>query len=212
MNVCFLFGSGASVPAGFPTVAAITEQIVSESSHAASLFVASDTLANGRSKFLRWLGIQIKRRYDTEGDHAVHYENLYFLAKQLHDDLLDEYDNPALRPFVEAAIEQVLPRTQNLPGNAHDELRKLTEDLIKHVRRTVFTLLSSHQPTRLDHLDFVLEAIQEAAHPKPALLTLNHDLLLETVLNTLEFTDGFTKEPNSAGVREWQPGQLVSSN
>lgn len=147
----------------------------------------------------------------SEGDRAVHYENLYFLAKQLHDDLLDEYDNPAIRSFVESAVEQVLPQSSSLPGNAYDELRKGAEGVLKHIRGNIVSLISSHQPTRLDHLDFVVEAIQEGGSCVPALLTLNHDTLLETVLGarSLDFTDGFAKEPNPIGVREWQPGQLL---
>ena len=210
-RVCFLLGSGASVPAGFPTVAEITEKIAAGCGQEGGLRTLPDPLPDGGRNLLRWLEIQIKRRYVSEGDRAVHYENLYFLAKQLSDDLLDEYDNPAIRPFIEGAVEQVLPQLPSLPGNAYNELQKLAEDVTKRIRRTVVLLLSSHKPTRLDHLHFIVEAVQETGHPKPAILILNHDTLLETVLGSkdLDFVDGFAKEPNPVGVREWQPGQLV---
>lgn len=212
MNISFLIGSGASVPAGFPTVAGITAQIASESQQAGSAFGAADTLSDDRRKLLRWLEIQIKRRYESEGDRAVHYENLYFLANQLREDLLGEYNNPALRPFVEAAVEQVLPQTQSHQGNAHEEIQRLAEDVTTHIRRTVVSLISG-APARLDHLDFIVEAIQQSAGSLPGILTLNHDTLLETVLtrSKIEFADGFAKGPNSVGVREWLPGDLAGN-
>lgn len=196
MNVSFLIGSGASVPAGFPTVGEITQKIVSE-------------LPQADEKLWRWLEIQIKRRYVTGGTGAVHYENVYFLVKQIHDDLLDDYDNPAIRPFVESAIEQVLPSLPSRPGDAHDELRQLAEDVVRFIRQVVVSLLASHQPTRLDHLDFIVDAIQQHNDSLPGILTLNHDALLEKVLTEkkIPFVDGFEEQPNEVGLRAWQPSQ-----
>jgi hypothetical protein len=172
----------------------------------------SSALSEDGRSLLRWLEIQIKRRYESEGDRAVHYENIFFLANQLREDLLGEYDNPALRSFVEAAVEQVLPQTQSHHGRAHEELQRLAEDVTTHIRRIVVSLISS-APTRLDHLDFIVEAIQQSPRALPGILTLNHDTLLETVLmgRKIEFTDGFAKEPNSVGVREWRPGESAQN-
>ena len=208
MNVCFLLGSGASVPANYPTVTEITEHVRSGSQEKSLVGNHSSALSEGGRRLLRWLEIQIKRRYESEGDRAVTYENLYFLANQLREDMLGEYDNPALRSFVEAAIEQVLPQTQTHPGNAHEELQRLTEDVTTHIRRIVASLIS-RAPMRLDHLDFIIEAIHQGPGSLPEILTLNHDTLLETGLTgrKIEFTDGFAKAPNSIGVREWRPGE-----
>lgn len=209
MNVCFLLGSGASAPAEFPTVAKITQYVNGDSEQSGLSATNAATLPADGRKLLRWLEVQIKRRYALDSVRAVHYENLYFLAKQLCDDLLDDYDNPAIRPFVESAVEQVLPRSSGRPGNAYEELGQLAKGVITHTRRCVSALLR-REPSRLDHLDFVMEAIQKFSHPKPGLLTLNHDTLLETVLRSksLEFIDGFSREANAVGVREWQHDQL----
>jgi len=211
MKVCFLLGSGASVPAGFPKVAEITEKVLSKTQHVGHMAGFDNNFSDGGRNLLRWLEIQIKRRYVAEGAQAVHYESLYFLAKQIKDDLLDDYDNPAIRPFIEDADEQVLPMSRGLPGNASDELQKMAEDVVKYIRRVVASSLSSHQPTRVDHLDFIVDAIQQNVGSPPGILTLNHDTLLEKNLTekNIEYFDGFAKEPNEMGVREWLSGKLA---
>jgi hypothetical protein len=211
MNVCFLLGSGASVPAGFPTVAQITQSLNGDSEQSGLSAADAAALSVDGRKLLRWLEVQIKRRYTSDSNRAVQYENLYFLAKQVSEDLLDDYDNPALRPFVESAIEQVLPRSSGRPGNAYEELSQLTKYFVTHIRRCVAALLR-HEPSQLNHLDFVAEAIEEISHPKPTLFTLNHDTLLEKMLKCegLKFIDGFGQEANTVGVHEWQSGQFFA--
>ena len=213
MSVTFLIGSGASVPAEFPSVTEITTQVASacKSSHLPA--EPRDATCKGGEKLLRWLQVQIKRRYGDDASRLVHYENVYFLAKQLLDDLDDEYDNPAIRPFVESAVDHVLSQSPTLTGDAHQELRSLADWLTRHIRKVVVKQIGTRKGTRCDHLDFILEGIEKSGISNPTVLSLNHDTLIEAVFRrkNIPFADGFASEANIVGVRQWQAGQLVKA-
>lgn len=211
MSICFLLGSGASVPAGFPTVAEITNQLATPCETLPEWEREKKALHEGGRKLLRWLEVQIKRRYGPDAPRTVHYENLYFLAKQLLDDLDGEYENPALRPFVESAFEQVLPHIPTIGDTASEELRRLAEWVTVFIRSAVVERIGKHKATRFDHLDFMLDGIKKSGVPNPTILTVNHDTLVEKILtqNQMEFADGFGKEANIVGVRQWETKQLL---
>lgn len=211
MSICFLLGSGASVPAGFLTVQDITDQLARPSEAFADWEHEKRAVHDGGRTLLRWLEVQIKRRYGPDAPRTVHYENLYFLAKQLLDDLDDEYANPALRPFVESAFEQVLPRSGTLGGTSSEELRRLAEWVTSFIRGAVVEKIGKHKATRFDHLDFMLDGIKKAGGQTPTILTLNHDTLVEKILtqNQMDFADGFGREANIVGVRQWETKQLL---
>lgn len=233
MKVCLLFGSGVSVPAGMPNVDKITERVLTgdDLSHVPNS-TDFDSRREARQTILRWLEIQVKRRYASEPNRPVNYEDLYFLASQIRDDLDGEYDNPAVRPLVENAFAEVLPSVARSCGTVEEELKHLSEDVIKYMRRCVMSLLLAElQP--LDYLEFVAEAfyagrdrsrcrVIRAARRVVAnafqassgrgldILTLNHDTVLERFLESrgIPFADGFAKELNAVKVREWQPATL----
>ena len=154
--------------------------------------------------------VQIMRRFGANSALAVHYENLYFLARQIHDDVGIEYENAALRPFVESAIEQVLPQSLRLRGDAYEELGKLAKWVTRLIRGVVVKQIAGPKPTRLDHLDFVIEGIKKGGLHNSTILTLNHDVLVEKILkeSRITFADGFASEANEVGVRCWQPRLL----
>jgi hypothetical protein len=231
MKVCFLFGSGASVPAGMPKVGEVTERVLSGDDPSP---VPNSTGLNkqkeARQKYLRWLGIQVKRRYACEPDRPVNYEDLYYLTSQIHDDLSGEYDNPAVRPLIEKAFAEVLPSLTQSHGNIGDELKRIAGDAKDYIRTCVMLLLRA-ELRPLDYLDFVSDAFnlsrcrcrvihaarriltgdfQASSGRGLDILTLNHDTVLERFLDSREipFADGFDKEPNIVKVRRWQPTTL----
>jgi hypothetical protein len=69
-------------------------------------------------------------------------------------------------------------------------------------------------PKPQDHLDFVAEAIQAVGVAEKTLMTVNHDVLLETCLSArnISFTDGFSHKANRVGVREWDPALFCAPN
>jgi len=215
MKVCFLFGSGASVPAGKATVTQITEQVLSgdnPSPHVAKIdfYKHIDVrLKESRVKFLRWLEIQVKRRYAYEPNRPANYEDLYYLASQMYDDLRGEYDNPAVRPLIERAYLEVLPRVDCFAGKLEEEMKHLTNDVVDYIRRCVVLLLRADLQS-LDYLDFVREAYQANLGEGLEILTLNHDTVVEDFLETrgIPFFDGFRTKLSAVQVRQWQPTEL----
>src|SRR6266404_5334494 len=120
MKLCFLLGSGISIPAKLPSVGDLTNAILSGD----GLIIESDSSVSritdrnrpqyeeqqGREKvsrirtFLDWLKAQANSRYAEIPERWVNYEDLAYLAGQIHDDLAHEYENPALQPFVRNAL------------------------------------------------------------------------------------------------------------
>ncbi len=210
MKVSFLFGSGVSVPAGVPKMCEITDRIMSgDVPTSQPLPYDADATHGTTLRVLRWLEIQVKRRYSCERDRVVNYEDLYFLASQIHEDLRGNYDNPALRPLVEQAFDELLPAVPSAQGSIHEELAFLVEKVADHIRECVraWLVVDLRQP---EYLDFLADALAESRESGLDILTLNHDTVLEQYLRQkqIPYTDGFTTEPNAVGNRESKPELL----
>jgi hypothetical protein len=228
MNLSILLGSGASIPAGYPCVTHITEEILS-----GTMGSDGDPAAPPRNSagevvaFLRWLRTVADARYCRGIKRTTNYEDIYFLSSQIHDDLRNEFDNPAVRPLIgKAIVEFLFEQSDWLPDlkillerlleershpgrgclpDLKNPLERLAGDATNHILRQVKALLEV-LPKRLDHLDFVAEAIQDVGVANTTLMTLNHDVLLETSLSArnISFADGFSKGANRVKVREWE--------
>jgi hypothetical protein len=120
-KTCFLLGSGVSVPAGLPLMSAITEKVLNGKFRCGSddlyrpvddavrnemLHGAADDHMRRIQDFLRWLGARAGERYEKES-RTVNYEDLAYLAGQIHDDYFGEYENPALVPFIDRATDDL---------------------------------------------------------------------------------------------------------
>ena len=114
-NIVFLLGSGISYKAGMPSVESITnhvlhrcKEIVYDSSYGYYCFrdmVPPDRHVNDFGyvrrivEFLERLEQEITAyyTYDKEAEllsREANYEDIYFLASQIHDSSIQEYDNP----------------------------------------------------------------------------------------------------------------------
>lgn len=123
MRFCVLLGSGVSRPASLPSVNDITSQmLVSE-----DFFRDSDEIYRRVStvqpstqlvqiqmpemdrikQFLRWFKGHAELRYAADNTRQVNYEDLAYLAAQIHDDAFNEYENPALGPLVCCVLNSI---------------------------------------------------------------------------------------------------------
>jgi hypothetical protein len=203
----FLFGSGVSVPAEAPSMDGITEQVLSGDA-VAQRYVASarEAVADGPQRLLSWLAGQVRSRYSEEPDRRVNYEDLYFLATQIDDDLTGNYDNPAIRPFLEEAAKNVLPKGPPTATSTIEELQRLAHAAADRIRDCV--RMSLRLPLGdARYLDFIAEATAAAGTAGTDILTLNHDRLVEQYFHRkgIPFADGFDRQPNEHGVRRWNP-------
>lgn len=215
MNVCFLLGSGISQPANLPSVEKITEEVlsttkffrsperiyrrVSLSDHSPELVHMQMPEMERIGQLLRWLKGHAETRYAAVTPRQVNYEDLAYLAAQIRDDALDEYENPAIGPLVCCAV------------NTFPELRpagKVGEragEVVDFIADVVADMLSS-PPSQTNHLNLFREAASDFRFGTVNLFTLNHDLLLERYLrdNGVAVVDGFAQK-NNLGIRKWNP-------
>src|SRR6266404_4095499 len=121
MKASFLLGSGTSVPAGLPQVADITHEVLSSEHYRRgtdgffrpkrpcegvcdAVFGQRTADVERIQTLLKWLKVQAAIRYQSHPSRDVNYEDLAYLAAQIHDDFFDNYENPAIASFVNDAL------------------------------------------------------------------------------------------------------------
>ena len=215
MKVCFLFGSGISRPADLPSVEKITEQVLSpkeflrcsngvyrraEAVQQSPILVQMQMPEMERiEQLLRWLKGRAELRYAADTGRRANYEDLAYLAAQIHDDSLDEYENPALGPLICCALNSITGLC------SASKLGELAGQVVDYIADVVAEMLSK-PASQSEHLDIFREAASDRRLEEVNLFTLNHDRLLENCLRAkgVDVVDGFDKE-NKLGVRNWNP-------
>jgi len=198
VHILFLLGSGASRGAAMPTVAELTEQVLSArfATRWAGRFVVRDGPAPNAwdavdpdgelMRFVRDLDERAAAFFRKHGEQrTINYEDIAFFAAQVADCLAFEYENPAL----DAVIEQLA--ATHTDGDER-RLAELADETREYVTSTVASCLD-RPPARLDYLALVADACRSAARADVA--TLNHDTVLEQALRHfgVTFSDGFER-------------------
>jgi len=228
----FLFGSGISLKAGFPSTAAITEAVLKaqRTSPTGELVQHVRYCTDGSFEFterpdespslsgpllqliLRLLS-QIKREVDAYYDaaHFTTYEEIYFVLFQLESTATRELDNPAVDAL-----------TRNLRGDfpasdfsawtvvgTFDALLTKACDYVKDVVRSM--LRSGGDDAT--YLSWIIDSSTDPEYSPAFIFTLNHDTLLEHRLTSrgVEFTDGFAPPRPGDGLRMWDSSLFDNS-
>lgn len=220
IRLVFLYGSGISIPAGMPTTRELTTKILTGDGiirHTnGNYYFGSfsntrpwipDEYVSRVLKFLSILKAEIEQYYQQHHEpHAANYEELYYVASQIHDSEVGEYDNPAVQPFIDKILPAIQPLLEGKEGEIRDkwQLHEIAGEASNYIRDIVWHLLNK-EPTRIDHLNSLKEVCLDAQVSGIDIFTLNHDTLLERHLskNGIPATDGFGKPVN--GVRYWNP-------
>jgi hypothetical protein len=217
-RLTFLFGSGISNLAGMSSVDKITEKILTgigvthgtdEAYHLDESLNSSlwtpDEYVSRVLKFLSTLRPEIDSYYQQHHDpHTANYEDLYYVASQIHDSELEEYDNPAVQPFIDKILPAIQPLLIGKEGEIREkwQLHEIAEEATNYIRDIAWHLLNK-EPTKLDHLNSLKEACSDSQISGVDIFTLNHDTVLERFLskNGIQLSDGFGKPVND--VRYW---------
>lgn len=143
-----------------------------------------------------------QRYYQGWFNRDTTYEDIYYLAEQIHDSAAAEYENPAILAFLEKLELDVEPIPTEL-GKA-DPVRELATEATKYIKDVVQSCLSK-KPERTDYLKPFKDACLDADFGTLDLFTLNHDTLLEDYLckESIDLTDGFEQKGDLA--RFWNP-------
>ncbi len=131
---------------------------------------------------------------------TANYEDVYYLVAQLAD-AVQEYENPALSELLHRVRTQF--EVERNGWNLLDEAKNYIRGIICHY-------LDGLQPTSR-HLAQIVQAAQDASVSKIEVFTLNHDLLIEEVLNRagIQFEDGFV--PIHDDLRRWDRKKFAMS-
>lgn len=226
MKIGFLLGAGVSLPAGMPSTEALTASVLNIDSYQQNYDGNFERLNSGQCN-TSWrdinkdvLGFLIRNLYDRCKDCSkkdVNYEDIFFAASQIEEHLLGEYENPAIEPLVEALLDDLrlfllcTPSIRvRMDSQPRPDLGGWARLACRYIRSVVILELR-REPRSLEHLTCLVDAINDPKVDACDIITLNHDLLIEKVLqeHSLAFVDGFGKPEN--GIAQWEKSALENT-
>jgi len=222
IRIAFLLGSGVSIPAGMPSIENITKKILSGKDimrHTDGNYYFGAPLHEHVGipdehvprvvKFLNRLKVEIDLYYLSrleQPKHFTSYEDLYYVATQIEESELGEYDNPAVQPLIDKILPEIRPLLMGKENEIREEwqLYELAGEATHYIRDVVWHLLA-REPSSTDYLDSLKDACLDDQLSNIDIFTLNHDIVLERCLsqNGIQITDGFGEPIN--GIRYWDP-------
>lgn len=217
IRIAFLVGSGISMPADMPSTNELTKQVLSgegvvrNASGFYSYGEASESTPDAVTlrilKFLCRLKQEIDYYYSRHKEirHETNYEDLYYMASQIHDSEMLEIDNPVTQPFVDRILGDITLLFDEEAGKIRN-LSELARETANYIEDTVCLLLRGNDGSNFDYLECIEGACQDEQRVVLVdILTLNHDTVLERFMwqKGIQFTDGFIGRPEC--VRHWAP-------
>ena len=211
----FLLGSGISEPSKLPNVNKITKAVfkkgrLRESDQARSEVPLDHVLHPtpyelwecATVSFLTILKSHCDQHLAIKGLPSSNYEDMYYLGKQIVDFKNGNYDNPALLSFLTELDE----KSKKLENNLNDEFglkppfekkentptESLAERCLRQIEETVARKLKTPAKKDIKGLQIFDQVLELRKSNRLNIVTLNHDLLLETYLEGYGTTDGFS--------------------
>jgi hypothetical protein len=206
-RVAFLLGAGVSMGADLPGTAEVTRRVEVMAAEAR----ATQGLSVGaqESRLVGELLTRLRAFAEPphDADATFNYEILHYLCRQVAEEGI-EFENPLIVP----AIRRV---TRGIVSAAQAERNRFTiEGVAAHalgsIQRVVTgSLFTSKRP--IGHLDALVSACRDSRLSAIDVATLNHDTLIEGVLQArgILYEDGFL--PVESGLREWIRGRLMDA-
>jgi len=217
MKIGFLFGSGLSLKAGYPSTSKITENVISgknvfRHTDGNYYFGQSPMSHTGFPEeylsriliFLNRVKVESDLYYFPFPDRSTNYEDLYYICNQINDSESFNYDNPIVQSFV----DKILPDIKSLFDKRRSEIKgtwnllDLTSEAMNYIVDTAWHLLNK-DVAEINYLSFLKQCYDKDDYSNIYIFTLNHDTLLEQYFssNTISIQDGFSEPIND--VRYW---------
>ena len=140
-------------------------------------------------QFLKRICESVSEYYKQHRGSGPNYEDLFYLADQLHSTLI----NPAIQPFLKQIRETCsdLCQSSTISGMPIDfnDLCGKTCDLIQCV---VWEQLRRNDVPI--GMDLILDLAKYPSIERLTICTLNHDLLVEKLLGNIDYEDGFAEQ------------------
>lgn len=224
-HIVFFFGSGVSIPSGMPTVNEITDMVFDKPFERTPTgrYTSATEQDNDVDKikgFLRVIRcyaqatLQASNRQDQNGKREINYEDLFYLCRMIRDDQFGPLPNLAIRPFSEkiradagSFLIESRHRDMNDLAYTADEASWLISGAVrKALDKPVDDkkLEKSFKP--------LLDAIADDDVDQVAIVTLNHDLLVEYLMKIkdIKYVDGFGSQ--SGDLRFLKPIRLFEED
>ena len=209
MDILFFLGSGVSYKSGLPDTKTITDNLLNEDwwSHTDRNFYRGQNSNEYFRKYditpkLQSLLKYIKEysdkyykgRYKTKPNLEANYEDIFFIVKQVHDELTGEIDNPAIKFFIEHLQDKFQFGTN--PDFSYFDKPQPMDEIFWRAEDFINCVVWQSLPikTKPVGFDLILNFIKSNDYEVIDIATVNHDLLTEEFLmqNNVDFTDGFT--------------------
>ena len=200
MKTAILLGAGSSLPAGYPSTRCLTNLVLSGK----GVKGHDDGTARRVNCMVRWLHAEAECYFSARNWRPANYEDLFYLAKQVYDEVMGEMENPAVHPFIDKLRASMSPLAD---PDITDEFRTLIGKTCNYISETVSSRLC-RKPTSTNHLKIFVEAC--GIGNVTGISTLCHDTHVETHLRRegIPLDDGFSDEKED--VRYWN-GDLPSN-
>ena len=212
----FLLGSGISLQSGVQSVDEVTEALFEEDywEHTDQSFIKgvhpSEQLreyydVSPIQDFIRLIKERVDRYLRSRFKYVsqANYEDLFDIIQQIHQETKTIRDNVGIEEFckdIEKATFSIRNSHRNYPEGEAIDLGRFSEKALRFIESVIKYGLNERELRGLD----VLEQLITNEY-RVNLFTLNHDLLLEKLSESLneEYADGFS-EPDG-DVRWYEP-------
>lgn len=225
-RITFLLGAGASIPAGYVSMDELTKLVLGGSDltlHTDKTFVRRPPpepefppiREDPKMPVIRclvcWLCQQTTSYFFARGEpKVVNYEDIYFAASQLADDLT-ELQNPVIQPFMDRLKSNMCGWTEYVrlrlgqPIPDVENLHDISELACRYIQAIVTNKLSD-PPGQTRHLALIHDACNNSSLELQGIATLSHDKHVEIFLQEqgIDIADGFRAESTASNYRIWQ--------
>lgn len=223
-DIAIFFGSGVSIPTGLPNVGELTRRILEDSyfRHTDDNYYPGENPSPQLQQFdrthllQRFLGrmhsyqAQFLREFASAGVMS-NYEHLYHLCDQIQRCIHGIESNSALWEFIKYIEDRTLDLIEQ--SSSYSGSYELS-DFVSRAKMLIESVVENSLKVSKDKtvVGFsLLEAlIRDDDIGRVDIITLNHDILVERVLesNSLDYADGFGEHDGE--VRWYEPSTLRS--
>ncbi|MBN4056704.1 SIR2 family protein [bacterium AH-315-J21] len=199
MDIAFIIGAGLSKAAGMPDVNEMTTYCTGVSGD------VSDCIKIIHKVFGKWYEKKYPNAY--RNGWAPNYEDIYYICDHTARKLMGRYVDPLAEPAIQQIIElHRIRKIDNFESDlSEDYTLKLVQATMSHIRQIVFEQLKI-KPISVRNLKPLGDAISSLASAGHTvhIFSLNHDLLLESLLKThgINYCDGFSSDKDR---NAWEP-------
>ncbi len=202
MNLVLFLGSGISFASGLPDAKKITSMLLEDHwyKHSDQTFIHGQhpnpayrpyQYVDRLQEFLVILQKLANSYLTGRNRPEANYEDLFYLSQQISDEIDGEIDNPAILPFIEQIRDDAKHLCEAIPTIPKIDLGLLASESCNLIQCVVWhALYTGDSPVGLD---LIKDLAKSSLIDRLDIGTLNHDLLVESLLSEIQvrFVDGF---------------------